>query len=219
MYSSLPSGRNPPVIGRHLCLAAWSQPPETIFLRTSVTLLLTREAIECGKHGVFVLITRELEHAVLAQSPKISNVAFLPTTVWPWCVCVCVRGIVSSVPSLASWSPAPVSRSPLWTYTPPAVLGICLLMRQQPVDASSQCSNKRVAVGRVGDMASSISSHAYPSLISWSLESTSMSSLLTCAPPLMSGLCLLMIPAEHGVYLEWLTTLHGWAAAADHGTP
>ena len=35
------------VVDRHLCLAAWSQPSDITFLRTSVTLFLKRVSIEC----------------------------------------------------------------------------------------------------------------------------------------------------------------------------
>ena len=101
-----------------------------------------------------------------------------------------VRGRVSSVPSLAFWSPAPMSRSSLWTCTSPAVSGVCLLMRQHLVNASGQCSTKRVAVDRLSGTASSISPYAHPSMIPWSPGLTSSSSVLACAPTVTSELWL-----------------------------
>ena len=77
----LPSLNNLHVVGRHVNLDGWSQPSEMRFLRTSVTLFLKRVASECmrGMKSA-MLITREPEHAVLAQSLKFTIHAFRPTT-------------------------------------------------------------------------------------------------------------------------------------------
>ena len=93
-----------------------------------------------------MLNTREPEHAVLAESQKISILALRPTTVWPWAA--------SEVKCTQShqWGPdlqRQCPRSSLTTCTTPAVSGGCLLMRQHCVNASSQCSTKRFALWRV----------------------------------------------------------------------
>ena len=58
------------------------------------------------------------------------------------------------------------------------------------VNASSLRSPYRFALERVRGTPFSISSFGYPSMIPWSPESTSTSSSLTCAPPVMSRPCL-----------------------------
>merc|ERR1719191_2443816 len=49
-----------------------------------------------------------------------------------------------------------------------------------------------VAIEWVKGMQSSVSSLAYPNMIPWSPAPRSISSLPTCTPPAISGLCLLM---------------------------
>ena len=149
----------------------------------------------CGRrvrerHGVFVLITPEPEHVVLA-----------PTAVWPWCVCVCrthrVLSLITSVNVKVSLS----------AYTPPASTRVCRLMRQQI------CQRIEPAFGQT-ICHRACQRHGIFHLFTRVSERDSLItgvdievSVLTCAPPLMSGLCLLMLPAEHEVRL------------AHHGTP
>ena len=91
------------------CLGA-ARPAEIPFLHTFVTLFLNRVAIECMK-------------SMASSCPSLANLN-MPS--WrhrqrcPFlrfgqhqCVCVCDSGIVASVPSMASWSSTPVSRSRL----------------------------------------------------------------------------------------------------------
>merc|ERR1712125_211119 len=59
-----------------------------------------------------------------------TSVSFLPSFV----ATECVRGMQSAVssvayPNIMPWSPAPTSKSSFPTWTPPAISGLCLLMR------------------------------------------------------------------------------------------
>ena len=183
MCSSLLSRDKLRVCDRHLALGVWTQPSEHSLPQT------------CGRrvrerHGVFVLITPEPEHVVLA-----------PTAVWPWCVCVCrthrVLSLITSVNVKVSLS----------AYTPPASTRVCRLMRQQI------CQRIEPAFGQT-ICHRACQRHGIFHLFTRVSERDSLItgvdievSVLTCAPPLMSGLCLLMLPAEHEVRL------------AHHGTP
>ena len=189
-------GRSLPVFCRHMRLAFWVQParnrlsPESygrvatirnpVLQHSSDSLPQTCGRLVHERRGTCVLITPELERAVWAPPPKISILACQPTS-------VAMRHRVLSLTTGVLDSSASVNIVRVDVHT------TCCIGRL--LVAASQCSIKQVVV--------------YPSMTPRSSESRSRSCVLTCAPPLMTGLCLLMLsPAE--VDLERLTmALHG----------
>ena len=105
------------------CLGSTDPPARCTCSITTVNLFLKRVHRTHERHGVSVLLAREPEHAVWAQSPKISVLASRSASSSSVAM-DCVRSMATSVPSLASWSPAPASGSSLSTCTPPAVSGV-----------------------------------------------------------------------------------------------